>query len=76
MYVVYEIRVREGMLVLKKECPDELDKGERNENEWMHGTMVLRWVAASELGRGRGRQQHRRGACASSPRRFARPVSY
>lgn len=71
VYVVYEIREREGKEVLKKECLGILDKDEKG---WMHGTMASRSVGASELGRGRVRQQHRRDACASGPRRFARPV--
>jgi hypothetical protein len=71
-YVVYEIHVQEGMLVLKKECLGALDKDEKQ--GWMHETTVSRWVGASELGRGRGRRQHRRDACASIPRHYARPV--
>ena len=71
-YVVYETQVRAGTLVLKKECLGVLDKDEKK--GWMHGTMVSRWAGASELGRGRGRQQHRHDACASSLGHFVRPV--
>ena len=71
-YVVYEIHVQAGMLVLKKECLGVLDKDEKK--GWMHETTVSRWVGASELRRGKGHRQHRRDACASIPRHCVRPV--
>ena len=72
VYAVYEIHVQEGTPVPKKECLGVLDKDETK--GWMHETRASRWVGASELGRGRGRRQHRRGACASNPRHCVRPV--
>jgi hypothetical protein len=72
-YVVCEIPVLEGILVLKKVCLGVLDKDEQN--EWMHETMVSRLVGVSELGRERARQQHRRDVCASNLRRFVRPCT-
>lgn len=71
-YVVYEIHVQEGMVVLRKECLGVLGKDEKK--GWKHERTVSRWVGASELGREKGRRQHRRGACASIPRHCARPV--
>lgn len=72
---VYAADERRGPGVKLVQMRGFLDGQDENEwNGWMRGTMALRLGDESELGRGRGRQRRRHGACASDPAHSAQPT--